>query len=318
MRNFIHLSVMMCLRSNVIKFLVVLILVQASVFSEERGKFESFVWSSSEMNGKVYEKAVILVPVTMAGNSQKLYAQLDTGADLTILYGRIMRKLGIPVDSAKSDAPPFRWYGHDREAGPLEEAEIINWTMDADINLESGNRDFYVIGTIGLDKVIGKVLVLDFPGERFAVLNDTAEIKKLLPAKVSYVDGTVSYNKFYVNIQLGKDTINAVRYDCGSSMSTLILPLDWWQWATGLEGDEPEVVKDSVISWGEYVDILTAPAQYDMVFADILLKNPEVMTVDWPDPTLAQTKLMGNAPFFDSLVVIVDCIREKFGICRGF
>lgn len=99
--------------------------------------------------------------------------------------------------------------------------------------------------------------------------------------------------------------------------ATLVLPRDWWQWATGLTGDEPGVIKDSVLSWGKYVNIGNAPALYDMTFGRVRIKTPTVTYVDWLDPTMATAKLLGNAPFCDNYMVIVDCIRSKFGVSQA-
>lgn len=279
-------------------------------------KYDAFVWSAAEIGGKVYDKTAILVPIEIEGISKKLYGQLDTGSDATILYGKCLRKHEIPVDSAGNEAPPFRWYGHNEKTGPLEKAAIIDWAMDSDIENQSDTPDSYIIGTIGLDKVASRILVLDFPANRYAVVDDTALLPDVIPTAIDYVDGVVSYNKLYIDVALGEDTIPAVRYDSGSSISVLVLPRDWWLWATGFEGDESEVLKDSVLSWGKFVSILVAPSKYDMRFGNFRVKNPMISFVDWTDPALATTKLLGNAAFYDSCVVVVDCIREKFGVGR--
>lgn len=39
-----------------------------------------------------------------------------------------------------------------------------------------------------------------------------------------------------------------------------------------------------------------------------------VTYIDWPDPTMVNAKLLGNAPLYDNYVVVVDCIRGKFGV----
>ncbi len=277
--------------------------------------YDTFIWSSAKIGGKECPKAAMLVPIEIPGVPGTLYAQLDTGADATIFYGKILRKFGIDVDSINGDMPSFRWYG---SSSPLERPLFLNWTIDADIDSLSDDPHDRLVGTIGLDKVVGKILVLDFPRERYAVLDDTADLADISAGPIDYVPATISYNKFYVSIEMGEDTIPAVRYDCGSSSAALILPLDWWQWATGLNGNESTVVKDSISSWGKYVAIWAAPSQYDMVIGDFRMKTPTVTFVDWPDPALETTKLLGNAAFADSCLVIVDCIRSKFGVRREF
>lgn len=298
------------------KKLIGSLLLSVVLFFASVYPFDSFVWSSAEIGGKVIEKAVILIPVQVTGEKKIFYAQLDTGSDATIFYGKLMRKLGLQVDSLNSQMSPFQWYDHELKTAPLEEPLIIDWAMDADIDSSSEEPDNLIIGTVGLDKIIGKILILDFPKQRYAVFEDTTKLTEILPDSVDFIGAVVSYNKFYVSLQLGPDTIPAVRYDCGASSATLILPRDWWQWATGLTGDEPAIIRDSVLSWGNYVNIWNAPAIYDMTFGNIRIKTPTVTYVDWSDPTLTTAKLLGNAPFCDNYVIIVDCIRAKFGICQ--
>jgi hypothetical protein len=296
------------------RYLTLILILLATVICQAADKYDTFVWSAGEIGGRVYSKAAILVPLEFQGISKRFYAQLDTGSDATILYGRCLQKFNIPIDSLNNAIPAFRWYGHEKKTVTPESLAIIDWTMGADTATAPETPDDLLIGTIGLDKVMGKILVLDFPETKYAVVEDTAALSEIIPAGIEFIDGVVSYNKFYINVVLGEDTIPAVRYDCGSSIAVLLLPRDWWQWATGLEGNESEVLKDSVPSWGRFVHTFKAQSKYDMILGSFCMRNPMVTFVDWPDPGLLSSKFLGNAAFYDSCVVVVDCIREKFGV----
>jgi hypothetical protein len=298
-------------------FLLIGLIVFDSSLPAAESTYQDFYWTSIELEDRVIEKAALLVPVEFPGTSVKAFAQLDTGSDATIFYGPVLRKHGIPVDSVSADKPRFRWYGIDDKSGPFEKPAFISWRMDSDNDLASDNPRDHIIGTIGLDLVVGKILVVDFPNARFAVLSDTSEIRNVIPGKAYFVNAVISYNKLYVDIPLGKDTLKSVRFDTGASSVALILPLDFWRSATGLDGDEDSVRRDSVRSWGRYVQTLSAPAREDLLFGPIQISSPTVVHVDWPDPTLQKEKLLGNAPFYDDYIVIVDCIRSKFGIASG-
>ncbi|MFH1688581.1 MAG: hypothetical protein ABIE70_13815 [bacterium] len=280
-------------------------------------QWEPFVWSSGEVGGKTHEKVAVLVPIQIEGVARKLYAQLDTGADVTIFYGYKLRGYGVPFDSTEVSSLSFRWYGSQDESGPVVNPFIFTWSMGGEIDTTSTAPGDNIVGTIGLDQVIDKILVLDFPHQRFAVLDDTAAVAALIPTDVAYIDAEIAYNKFYLRLPFGDDTIPAVRYDCGASIATLILPLDYWEWATGLAIDSPQVAVDSVPSWGKYVTTYTAPSQFSMIFGQVHIERPDMMYIEWPDPSLANEKLLGNAPFYDDYVVVVDCIRSKFGVARS-
>jgi len=83
------------------------------------------------------------------------------------------------------------------------------------------NPDDHIVATIGLDQVVGKVLILDFPNTRFAVLTYTSRVESLVARSVHYVNATVSCLKFYVDLVIGNDTLKGVRYDSGSSISPI-------------------------------------------------------------------------------------------------
>jgi len=275
-----------------------------------------FAWSPNEIRGVVVEKAAVLVPIEIKGSKAKLYAQLDTGADLSSFYGPALRAHGIAIDSVRQPELHFRWCDLDGDYVALESPAYVRWDMGSTADPESDNPSAHIVGTIGLDMVVGRILVLDFPNARFAVLDDTMQVESLIDSPVHYSNALQQYHKFYVNVVLGEDTLVGVRYDSGSSSAMLILPLEIWQRATGLTGDEETVARDSVVSWGKYVHILTAPALGDLSLGPVSVANPAVTYVDWPDPTLANTMLMGNAPFADSFIVIVDCMRDKFGVAE--
>jgi len=276
--------------------------------------YQPFYWSSYEKDGHKIEKAAILVPIVIEGCDKKLFAQLDTGADLSSFYGPALRKHGIAVDSVRHPDLNFKWCNFDGDYSTLGEHAYLRWDMGRGANPDSDMPSDHIVATIGLDQVVGKILILDFPGTRFAVLNDTSKVQSLVAGSIHYLNASVSNFKFYVDIVVGVDTLKGVRLDTGSSSSTLILPLKDWQLVTGLNGDEDVIVRDSVPSLGRFVHIWKAVAQDDLLLGSIRVATPEITYVDWPDPSLRSMSFLGNAPFVDSFVIVVDCIQERFGV----
>jgi hypothetical protein len=295
---------------------LILSLALTSIASPDSSAFDDFFWISGDVLGEVNPKAAILVRLEIPGVQREIYGQLDTGSDATIFYGNILRKHGIDVDSSGSVPLQFQWYDYGRKDSPLETPAFIDWQRDSDRDLRSDDPGHHIVGSIGLDKLIGKILILDFRRSRYAVITDTLEIRHLVPRPIGYVDAQIAYNKFFVSVEMGPDTLQAVRYDTGASAFTLVLPRDWWQWATGLAGTEREVERDTVASWGRGVETWTARSKYALKFGPVIIPAPEVTYINWPDSTMADLKLIGNAPFYDNHVVVVDCIRQKFGVSR--
>src|SRR5215831_6215709 len=103
----------------------------------------------------VSDRASMNVPIELGGRS--LNFQLDTGADVTILYGtEEAQKWGWKTGQRSVKVTDIRLGG-----SKLPSA----WCK---VDPENHNKDSS--GTVGLDQLIGHVVVIDFPGKRFAVM----------------------------------------------------------------------------------------------------------------------------------------------------
>lgn len=279
--------------------------------------FNKFEWAGVEFNKVFYPKAAILVPVKVAGITKRLFAQLDTGSNGTFFYGKILEKHGLKFDSTNKDYLKFLWLGKDEMPEAGGDSAFVSWSMDDSINLSSEKPEDNNVGTIGLDEVLGKILVLDFPEQKYAIFSDSSEIPAGLRDRLKYVPAVIKNARFYVNIIIGKDTLKDIFYDTGASMSTLTLPLEDWRKSTGLRGNEPEIIRDSVFSWGKKVEVLKASSKGDLQFGSIHIKSPMVEHVEWPDTSFNNYRLMGNAPFYDEYVVAVDCKYSRMGVAKA-
>jgi hypothetical protein len=280
--------------------------------------FNKFEWAGAEFNKVFYPKAAILVPVKVAGTTKKLFAQLDTGCNGTFFYGKILEKHGIEFDSDKSSSINFSWMESSEPPDLLRDSVFVSWSSfeEASVDSSSEKPEDRIIGAIGLDKIVGKILVLNFPQNEYAVFSDSSELPVYLKDRLEYVPAVIDNARFYVNIVIGKDTLKNIFYDTGASMSTLTLPLEDWRKATGLEGDEPEIIRDSVFSWGKKVEVLKASSKGDLQLGNILIKSPRVEHVEWPDTSFNNYRLLGNAPFYDDYTVVVDCKYSRMGITK--
>ena len=282
----------------------------------EQGHFNRFEWAGAEFNKVFYPKAAILVPVKLAGIYKKIFAQLDTGSNGTFFYGKILEKHGLKFDSTNKGYLKFSWLGEDEMPEAGRDSAFVSWSMDDSVNLSSEKPEDNIVGTIGLDEVLGKILVLDFPEQKYAIFSDSSEIPAGFRDRLKYVPAVIDNARFYVNIVIGEDTLKDIFYDTGSSMSTLTLPLVDWRRATGLQGDEPKIIRDSVPSWGKNVEVLKAFSRGDLQFGSIRIKSPMVEHVEWPDTSFNNYRLMGNAPFYDEYTVVVDCKYSRMGIAK--
>jgi hypothetical protein len=311
----------MYLPKRVLWIFIILAVFQFSLIGlsrAEQGHFNKFEWEGAEFNKVFYPKAAILVPVKVGGISKKLFAQLDTGSNGTFFYGKLLEKHGVKFDSDKPSSINFSWMGSSETPDLLTDSAFISWSSfeEASVDLSSEKPEDRIVGTIGLDKIVGKILILNFPQNEYVIFSDSSELPVYLKDKLGYVPAVIDNARFYVNIVIGNDTLKNIFYDTGASMSTLTLPLQDWRRATGLQGDEPEIVRDSVFSWGKKVEVLKASSKGDLQFGSIHIKSSMVEHVEWPDTSFNNYRLMGNAPFYDDYTVVVDCKYSRMGIAK--
>jgi hypothetical protein len=280
--------------------------------------FAKFEWAGAEFNKVFYPKASILVPVKVAGTAKKLFAQLDTGCNGTFFYGKILEKHGVKFDSDEPSSINFSWMGLSEIPALLTDSAFISWSSfeDASVDPSSVKPEDRIVGTIGLDKIVGKILILNFPKNEYAIFSDSSELPVYLKDNLGYVPAVIDNARFYVSIVIGKDTLKNIFYDTGASMSTLTLPLEDWRKATGLRGNEPEIIRDSVFSWGKKIEVLKAYSKADLRFGSLHIKSPMVEHVEWTDTSFNNYRLLGNAPFYDDYIVAVDCKYSRMGVAK--
>jgi hypothetical protein len=113
---------------------------------------------------------------------------------------------------------------------------------------------------------------------------------------------------------LGNDTLTSVLFDTGASDFTLVLPDTEWYRHTGLQGNEPEIEKYFVPSWGKLVEVSRAPATGTLRFGKINVERPLVDRIAWPTDKGSEFRLMGNALFYDEYTIVLDFINARMGI----
>lgn len=270
--------------------------------------FEWFSWSSPE---ETFNKGALMLPIQVDGYADELFLQLDTGVWQSCLNGisltqlpresyRAIRQGSVSMQATIAGRAAEGWkfavmqgYG-----GPLEESNII--------------------GTLGLDAFKGKVLVLDLPNSRLAVVNSTRQLPDELAQAVHYVPAEAKHGRFIVKLSVGDEELRAL-YDTGSSIFTLVAYEPIWRDLTGRSGNEADNTILSIPSWGQTLEMVGAPAQAALKFADFTIPEPEVFYVrDGAfDPLFRNERLdvvMGNAPFYDDYVVVLDFKGSRFGV----
>jgi hypothetical protein len=177
------------------------------------------------------------------------------------------------------------------------------------------------IGTLGLEFFRDRVLVLDLPGERFAILDSAAALPAWIARGVRWVPAEHRNEKLFIPLTLGDSVYTGFFYDSGASLFALSTTAEVWRQITGRTGDEPDNVVWRVGSFGQQVVLKGAPVQGRVAVGAASLERPLAFhlaegpeRLDFGSWGFPVTGLVGNALFYDRFVVVVDLPRRRFGL----
>ena len=253
----------------------------------------------------VSDRAAMRVPVNLDGN--KGWFQLDTGLDVTLFYGDISDDRKWEHHDGMYRVPKFDI--GDIHLGPA-------WLR---ASKESDTRG-EVIGSLGLDLLAGHFLLIDYPGRRLALMNP-GDAPSWLLRRTSWTPAEIRDAKFFLTVVLGGKSITGLFFDTGASAFAITVDSAKWIELTGRTGSDAATMRWNVTSWGNKATAVGAPAQGPLVIGSARITDPMVfylkeqprLFAQWPFPA---TGLVGNAPFWDKVVIMDMGIRPRFGLVR--
>lgn len=277
-------------------------LTEASASLAGKGQCIAFTWLPNE---KGSPRGGISVPVRI--NGQTLPLQLDTGANVTSLYGAFPIKAGWAVQGSKT----FRANEFALAGAKVDRPEVyVNADMEEDASLR---------GTLGLPALMGRIAVIDYPGQRFCLFAEAD-----LPAplqKATFVRAMLRNAKFHVPISTGTFSSDTVVFDTGSSELPLHVDLAAWERITGRSttAAAPSTIQGT--AWGKPFTLAGAPAAAPVMLGGLSFGNVTVFTnpdapksfADWPVQT---DGVLGNVPVWDGIVILDLTARVRFGMIR--
>ncbi|PYT25602.1 MAG: hypothetical protein DMG57_24870 [Acidobacteria bacterium] len=255
---------------------------------------------------EISERSSLNVPVTLADSTYKY--QFDTGADVTIIYGgEAARKFGWRKGRRVVRFPGIGLGGIMLPASNV----VVN-----DQEVEPGGT----AGTIGLDVLIGHVVVLDFPAKRIYVA-----LRADLPAAVwdrtVWTPAEIRGGKFFVHLKLNGADYKDLFLDTGSSAFPLIVDTGQWKTLTQTVDDNHPPKEITASSWGKKVKFVGAPALGAIEIASLSLDHPMIFHTP-ADPNGFHSQphgaygLLGNALFWNDILVLDFSITPQLGILR--
>jgi hypothetical protein len=249
------------------------------------------------------EKSVMRVPLSLNGKHD--WYQLDTGADVVIAYGNRPHEGWSPTEGAQGEMriPRAQFAG-------MSFAAILAYPMKtiSDENLQ---------GTVGLDLLVGRTFIIDFPKKRICLI-ERADLPDSLIRAADWSDAEIRHGKLFINMTLNGKKLDEILYDTGSSPTTLDLDLNLWKEFTGRAGTSEATTHSQGQSWGHEIESIGAPAIGDLTIGHHIYRTPLLTTIPArPDSYRTNYRAqgsLGNALFTDSIVILDLGAHPRFGI----
>jgi hypothetical protein len=260
----------------------------------------TFEWVAAE---GVSPRAAMRVPVNLDGTGG--WFQMDTGLDVTLVYGDLPIERGWETHDGMYHVPGFEIGNMD--LGPT-------WLRSRPGTDGSGE----LIGSLGLDILIGYLVLIDYSGRRLALMKP-GEAPLWLIQHTTWTPAKLRDAKFFITLILGEETLDDLFFDTGASAFDITVDFETWKALTGCAGPEAATTRWTVNSWGSPVTAVGATARGPLVIGSARISDPQVfyleeqprLFAEWP---FQASGLVGNAPFWDRVVVMDLGIRPRFGL----
>jgi len=254
------------------------------------------------------ERAAVYVPVSADGATG--WFQLDTALDFTRIYGRFAAEQGWETDDGLVLAPDFA-------LGDISLGPTWMQAYDRDVFGEGDSLS----GSVGLDLFAGRLLLLDFVGDRLALLTP-GQLPTALRRRVTWAPAEIREAKLFLSVSLGGRSMTGLFFDTGSSAFPIVVDRSTWCALTGRNGPEDAPERWEVSSWGRPITAIGAPALGPLVIGSARLSDPLVyyleeqprMFEQWPFPAEG---LIGNAALWGHVVLLDLGLRPRLGLLEG-
>lgn len=244
-------------------FVFALFFVPLLSFGQSKGQWLNFNWERIKFGTRYFDKAAMQVPFTIDGVNDKFLLQFDLGATSSMLYGNSINyylaqnaQLAASLDTVHKkyliqgmmnggfgalkthiDGRPFTFNQ------TMAYFKSFGDTLNADSAKASHPKH---IGTLGAPFFEGKVLIIDYPNHRFAIvdaINETAQ------SKFALADCRLDNGRIKIPFTIG-GTVYWVMFDTGSSLFPVMTNKKYYEQFTG----NSPVDSIGITSWGKIIE----------------------------------------------------------------
>lgn len=272
-----------------------------------------FKWHGDSVNHRFEQHSALLVPVKFKGCPTTFYMQFDLGSPYSMFYSKkitsILRrypKTDIKINSSKVAAASFRL-----DRTQLVAKEINLREFGGEIS-NFNSKDPIIIGTIGVDLIDGKTLVIDYPKRKLTIAaNVPSQLASTATTPFVYMQRSI----LFPAIIRGKKTM--LFFDTGSSRYSLLTDE---KTAKAMASDASAPMTSKVSSWDRVLTATQLPSASTISIAahTILLQNVTYMQGASSAQIDMMSKLgiggMTGNKLFLPYKLIIDTKNKKFGL----
>ena len=277
-----------------------------------------FVWKADSAARPVVPHAALLVPVTLPGCPRRCLLQFDTGAPSSVLYAHPLAALRARYPGLRQQMRPRADTVANvqlRLGGQPLQAHWLRLLPVGDRRLPPADSTPVVIGTLGADLLDGRVMVLDYPRQRFTLC---AHVPDSLARRTRFAPLVFDSRRVLLSAHVqGQE--HQLLFDSGSSAFALLTSQDTWN---RLRQPHALPCETTVNSWGRQLTAHTVatPATLGLGPATVPLVTVTYIegTAFWQSVLMrfsGMGGMLGNAPFVGS-IVILDVPGHRFGVAR--
>lgn len=268
-------------------------------------------WLGGAYGGKRYDRLSMEIPI-LINDSIKHYAQFDLGANTDMLYESTLKEYcainsAFDVDTVGTE-DYYYWLKEPNIKIGKSPTAVKNWIVRNDYDADG------VIGTIGAEEIKDRILVIDYPNDRLAILDSISDYRR---KKYDYFKFELVNNKVITQVQIGSKNYS-VNFDTGSS----ITPLFVCDYAFYQDITNHKLGVDTLkqfTSWGKTIESIPGALTKDkLIIGDKDYGHQMVyyLDSDYHRNLFQQDRisaLMGSIVFFEN-EILIDFKNKEFGI----
>lgn len=253
---------------------------------------QQFHWAT-DVDGT--EKAAILLPVNINGTNSLL--QLDTGADINVLYGNVLFGDSLYGEGATRTTP---------EKGVELPVKVGSFLLGQQVfHSRADVSPGQAAGILGLPGLLNQVFTLDYRN-RLLCFREPLTIDE---DNYFFIPARLQSGKLFLFSGIDSDYHWHYFLDTGASLYDLVIDEEEWQLLSGKSGHEADNSVLKGTSWGQPITTVGTRINGVLALGSLHLEQPRIHFIREKSslfanyPVLARG-LIGNAPFLQQKVLL--------------